>query len=287
LTHAGDDVEHTLCVSVRRVEDEDVDVRGDERFGTLHGVLRIADRGADAQPAEGILRSVGVLHRFLDVLHGDEPLQPVLLVDDQELLDLVLVQDFPRGVERRADRNREQRLARHHFRDRPVDVRLESQIPVGEDADEPPFLAAVLGDRDTGDGELLHQIERFVNAVILRERDRVDDHPALGPLDAIDLGGLLLNRHVLVDDAEAAVLCHRNRQPRLGDRVHRGAHERHVQTNALRELRADVHLPGQDRRVLWDEEDVVEGERRLQLLAGSRGAADGSEAAPDVFDVVD
>ena len=41
-----------------------------------------------------------------------------------------------------------------------------------------------------------------------RERDRVDDHPALGPLHAIDFGRLFLDRQILVDDAEAAVLRH-------------------------------------------------------------------------------
>ena len=45
-----------------------------------------------------------------------------------------------------------------------------------------------------------------------RERDRVDDHAALGPLHAIDFRRLFLDRQVLVDDAEAAVLRHRDRQ---------------------------------------------------------------------------
>ena len=56
-------------------------------------------------------------------------------------------------------------LARHHVGDRPVDVRLEPEIAVREDADEPAFLAAVLGDRHARDAVLLHQLERFVDAV--------------------------------------------------------------------------------------------------------------------------
>ena len=133
------------------------------------------------------------------------------------------VQDLARLLERRADRNGEQRLARHDVGDRPIEVGFEPQIAVGQDADEPPFLVAVLGDRHAGDPVLLHQLERFVDAVLRRERDRVDDHAALGALDAIDLGGLFLDREVLVDDADAALLRHGDGQPRFGDGVHRGA----------------------------------------------------------------
>ena len=73
-------------------------------------------------------------------------------------------------------------------RDRPVDVGLEAQVAVGEDADEPSFLAAVLGDRHAGDAVLLHQLERFADAVRGGERDRVDDHAALRALHAVDFG---------------------------------------------------------------------------------------------------
>ena len=241
-------VEHALRVAVRGVDDEHVDVGGDQRVGALDRVARDADRRAAAQPAERILRRVRVLDRLLDVLDGDQPLQPEVAVDDEQLLDLVLVQDLARRVERRADRHGEERLARHHVGDRAVDVGLEAQIAVGEDADQPPFLAAVLGDRHAGDAVLLHQVERFEDPVGGGERDRIDDHAALRALDAIDFRRLLLDRQVLVDDAEAALLRHRDRQPRLGDGVHRRADQRHVQPDVARELRADVDLRRQDSR---------------------------------------
>ena len=43
--------------------------------------------------------------------------------------------------------------------------------------------------------------------------------------------GLRLDRQVLVDDAEAALLGHGDRQARLGDRVHRGRDDRDVQAD--------------------------------------------------------
>ena len=90
------------------------------------------------------MQAFGYLIDLLDVLDGDQPLQHEPVVDDQQLLDLVAVQDLARLFERRADRHGEERIARHDVGDRPIEVGLEPQIAVGQDADEPPFLAAVL-----------------------------------------------------------------------------------------------------------------------------------------------
>ena len=229
-------------MAVRGVDDQHVHVRGDERLGAFDRVLGDADRGADAQPAEVVLARHRVLDGLLDVLDGDQPLQAVVVIDDQELLDLVRVQDVLRLVERRAHGHRDQVLTGHDLRDRPLEARLEAEVAVGQDADETPFLAAVLGDRHARDAVLLHQLVRFGDRVRRRQRDRVDDHPALGPLDAIDLVGLVLDRQVLVDDADAALLGHRNGQPGLGHGVHRGAGQRHVEADVAREARGHVHL---------------------------------------------
>ncbi len=57
--------------------------------------------------------------------------------------------------------HRDEILLRHDLGDRPIDARLEAQVAIGQDADEPAFLAAVLGDRHAADAVLLHQVERF------------------------------------------------------------------------------------------------------------------------------
>ena len=46
-------------------------------------------------------------------------------------------------------------------RDRPVEVVLEAQVAVGEDADEP--APRVLDDRDAGDAVLAHQLQRLAD----------------------------------------------------------------------------------------------------------------------------
>ena len=74
MTHC-DAVEHALRMAVRRVDDDHVDARRDQRLDALLGVAAGADRGADAQPAELVLARVRMLGRLQDVLDGDEPAQ--------------------------------------------------------------------------------------------------------------------------------------------------------------------------------------------------------------------
>src|ERR1051325_1148238 len=91
-------------------------------------------------------------------------------------------------------------------------------------------------------------------------------------LHAIDLGGLPVDRHVLVDDADAALARHRDRHFRFGDRVHRGGHDRDIQGNGAREAAGDFDVAGMHRRVTGHEQDVVEGQGDV----GSEGSHGGS-----------
>ena len=129
-------LEHRARVAVRRVDDEDVDLLGDESLRALEGVGADADRGADPQPAALVLRRERVLDPLLDVLDGDQALELAVGVDDRQLLDLVAVEDLLGLGERRPDRRGDEVPARHQRRDRLGDVVLEAEVAVGEDADE-------------------------------------------------------------------------------------------------------------------------------------------------------
>src|SRR5262249_39798610 len=98
------------------------------------------------------------------------------------------------------------------------------------------------------------------------DRDRVDDHPALRLLHLLDLERLLRDGEIPVDDAEPALLRHRDRGARLGHGVHGSADEGDVQPQRARERRRDVGLSRQDVRRRGNEEDVVEREPFTQLV---------------------
>ncbi len=222
-SEALDHVQHALRMSVCGVDHQHIDVGRDQGVRTLERVARDADRGADAEAPQRILAGVGILDGLLDVLDRDEALQPEIVIDDEELLDLLLVQDFLGFVERGANRHGDQVALGHHIRDRSIDIGLEPQIAIGQDPDEPPFLAAVLRNRDPRNAVFAHQVEGFTDPARGRQRDRIDDHAAFRALDAVHFRCLVLDRQILVNDAQSAVLGHRDGHLRLGDRVHGGA----------------------------------------------------------------
>ena len=149
-------------MTVRRVDDEHVDLGVDERGRALERVGPDADRRADPEPTLVVLRRVRVLDLLRDVLDGDEALEAPVVVDDRQLLDLVAVEDRLGLLERRADRRGDEVAARHQRGDRLRGVGLEAEVAVREDADED---AVVVGDRHAGDPVALHQLERVGDEV--------------------------------------------------------------------------------------------------------------------------
>ena len=163
------------------------------------------------------------------------PLQRAVGIDDGQLLDLVAVEDplasssvVPTGAVTRPRRG-------HQRADRLARVVLEAKIAVGQDPDEG---AGGVGDRDAGDAVARHQRERVGDRSVRRQRHRLDDHPRLGALHLVDLGDLVLDREVAVDDPDPAGAGERDRQPRLGDGVHRRRHDGDRELELARQPRA-------------------------------------------------
>ncbi len=217
-----------------------------------------AHRRCHPQPAEVVLGGVGVLDGLGDVLDGDEALELEVVVDDQQLLDLVLAQHLAGHLERGPDRHGDQVGRRHEVAYRAVEVGLEAQVAVGEDAEQQPVWGH---DRHPADAVAAHELLGVVQGRVTTEGDRVDDHPRLGALHLADHLSLLLDRHLLVDDADAAVARHRDRHRRLGDRVHGRGDQRGVQRHPPGEARGQVDLAGQHGAVRRHQEHVVEGQR--------------------------
>ena len=87
------------------------------------------------------------------------------------------------------------------------------------------------------------------------------------------------DRQVAVNDADAAFARQRDRQARLGDRVHRGGDDRDLEHDRPRQPRRSRDVVRQDGRLGRHEQDVVEGEPFLRELRRERDAAAGSSAS--------
>src|SRR5262249_42926879 len=79
-------------------------------------------------------------------------------------------------------------------------------------------------------------------------------------LDLVDLGRLPQQRHVLVDDADAAFLGQSDGQFALGYGVHRRRHNRNVNPDVSGKLCADINFTRYDLAVGWLKQDIVEGD---------------------------
>jgi hypothetical protein len=254
LLERPDRVEDPLRVAVGVVDDEDVALGRDEGPGPVEEVGADADGGADPQPAHTVLGRVGVLDPLEDVLVGDQPLEVVAVVDDEELFDLVIVEDFLRFVERGPDGDGD-KLAGHDLLDRQVEAALEADVPVGQDADE---LVRLVRDGQARDAVFLHDLEGPGDLVLGPEGDGLDDHAALVALDLIHFLGLAFDREVAVDDADAALLGQGDGHPGHGHRVHGRADDGDVEGDVAAQPRRDRGRGGDDVRLGREDEDVVE-----------------------------
>ena len=90
------------------------------------------------------------------------------------------------------------------------------------------------------------------------KKEGIRDDAVLAALHFIHLFRLRLNRHVLVNDADAALSRNGDRHSVLGDGVHRGADQRDIQLNVVGELRFKFHVCGHYVGSLGNEEYVVE-----------------------------
>jgi hypothetical protein len=253
-------------VAVRRVDGDDVRAGLEERLDARLAIGAHAHGRAAEEAPERVLRGVGVLLDLLDVLDGDEALQLEGVVHDEELLDAVPVEQHLRLVEGDADLGGDE-ILRHHLLDALLEVPLEAQVAVRDDADE----LAPLHHGDAADAVLAHEPERPVDGRVRLDGDGVGHHRRLVLLHLHHLGGLLLDGEVLVDEADAAGRRDGDGHARLGDRVHRRGDDGDVQrevagqpSRGLDGLREYVGFGG-------EEQDVVERERQSQIVAIEHG----------------
>ena len=141
-----------------------------------------------------------------------------------------------------------------HERRRPLGDRREAQVAVGHHADE---LLVVADDRQARDAVLAADRVELLEGAVRTDGDRVGDHAGLGPLDEVDLVGLVLDREVAVQHPEAALAGHRDRHAGLGDGVHGRGDERRPDRQLAGEARRRVDVAGGEVAVARQEQDVV------------------------------
>ncbi len=238
------------------VDDNDVDPGLDQQFGPLEAVGAGADGGADDEASEWVLAGAGIFAHLFDILDGDQPFEDVVVIHHQQLFDTVPVKMLFGVLQGGSRRHRDQIFLGHDMMDRLFQIGLETQIPIGEDADQ----LAVFGDRHAGDAVFLHHVHGVADLLVGTHGDRIDDHAALRFLHLIHLERLLLRGHVLVDHPQPPLAGHADGRPRFGHRIHGGGNQRDAEFDFPGQPRGQVGLLGQNGGVGRHQEHIIKGQ---------------------------
>ena len=254
-------VKHALAVAVSRVDDNYVHAGFNEQFETLFGTGTHADRGACQQLAFAVLGGIGMFGSLDDVFDSNEAAEVEVLVDHEHAFKTIFVHQTLGFVEAGTFLDGHETIARsHHFAYGGFHAGFEAKVAVGDHAQN----VTAFHDRNTADAVFLAHTDHVAHEHVGTDRDRVAHYARFVALDLGDFSSLLLSREILVDDADAAFLCHGDGQVGFGNRVHSGGHHRKIQGNFASQTRAQLHIAGENFRVGGDEQNVVEGECLLQ-----------------------
>ena len=164
--------------------------------------------------------------------------------------------------ERSAFVDRDEAFARrHHFAHRNAHAGFKAQVAVRDHAEH---RAVFSDDGQARNAVFASKRNHVAHEHFRADRDRFGNNARLVALHLGDFRGLLVGRHVLVNEADAAFLRKRDGETRFRHRVHAGGNHRDVDAQVARELRLQLRVAGEDFGVGGDEQDVVEGESRLK-----------------------
>ena len=141
----------------------------------------------------------------------------------------MLVQQFAYVVLVGAFLDRDQALfRRHHVADGHFKTVFETYVTGSDDADQ----VTIVQHGNTGDVVQAGQVEQVTHGSVGFDGDRIFHHTSFVTLDLAHFGSLLLDGHVLVDDADTAFLSHGDGQTGFGDGVHGSGNQGNIQLDA-------------------------------------------------------
>ena len=208
---------------------------------TLQRVGSHAHTGGHAQAALIVLAGHRLVLGLGDVLIGDKSHEVVVLVHYRELLYLVLLQYLGCGSQVGLLMRGHEVVLRHNLVYLLVELLLEAQVAVGDDTHQ---VVLVVNDWYAANVVVAHHVERILHSAAAAYGDGVVDHSVLGTLHYSHLAGLCLDRHILVDNADATLASYRNGHRRLCHGVHCSRNERNVQVYVARELGFQLYRLG-------------------------------------------
>ena len=267
LAHLPDRAIHHDRMTMRDVDDQDVDARLDQLRGALEIIALRTDRGADQETTLLVAGGERESPLLQQVAGGDQPDQLAAGTHERQLLDLALhhhALGFFRGDGAGVhDQALERRHAIGHAR---PGARHESKIPLGQEALEP---AVAVDDDEGADSRPRHHRRRLFDRGVRRDAVRIADDAVLGALDDLDLADLRLDvagAEPAIDYAKAPLLGLDDGHRRSRDGVHVGRDNRALQRDVLRDATRQINR----RRVASIEDAHLRRQEKIVERAASR-----------------
>jgi hypothetical protein len=105
----------------------------------------------------------------------------------------------------------------------------------------------------------------ILKSAIRRDGDRIDDHAALEALHFPHFFGLIVGRHIAVNDAHAARLSQSNGKAMFRDSIHGGGDQGNAEGDCTGKTRRCVDFRRQDGGRSWHQQDVIECQSFAEL----------------------
>ena len=211
-------------MSVRRIDRDDVRARFDERGHALHCICGSTDRRADEETAVFIPRGIGILNGLFNVFNRNESFKVPFSVHNGKFFYPVFSENLLCFFERSPHGSRNQPLLGHHVGDRLFIIIFKAEIPIGKY----PHQLSVLRDGNAADTILFHERNRVFDEIFRFQKEGVGDNAVFTALYFVYLFRLLFDRHIFVNNADAAFPRNGDRHSVFGDCIHGCADERYI-----------------------------------------------------------
>src|SRR5690606_1778510 len=248
-------LDNALGMAVSSVHHYHIDASSRQRFDALGGVCASTDGSADTQAALLILGGQRVGLGLFDIAESHQAAQMEIVVDHQHLLDAMLVELgldlFQAGAFLDGD---QLVLGRHDRRNGITGIGRETQVTTGDDADQ--FLAG--DNRETGKAQIVSLAQQLADLGFGGNSNGVMNNGRFMTLDLAHFGGLLFDAHVLVNDADAALLRHGNGQASFGDGIHGCGNQGDIQLDPTGQAGFETDILRQDLGISGDQENIIE-----------------------------
>ena len=251
---------------MRCIDNDHINFRSDERFDAV--ILVDTNGCANTKSSTQISTRTWMSSSVVDVSHRDQTGQSSRIINQRQFFNASTNHDCFSFCKRCIQSARCKILAGHRIANGCCsgNFRYELHIAPSQNPNQFASACSVFSDRKSAHALLQHQSQCTCNRFVWAQDDWIDDDPILAAFDFGNFSGLLIRRHIFVNDSDSTFLRKRTSQRRLGDGVHWCRNQRQSNGNVAGQTSRDIHGVRGDGTQPRNEKHVVKGDSVLRNL---------------------